>query len=113
MMYLLVRNSGSTGELRLQGALAEREAEELKHYLHQAVRYVNELTIDCSGVTELDTACLRLLCSAYRGSRLKAGTFAFRGHERDVFLRAAHEANYEHCAGCGQDDELRCVWGVC
>lgn len=67
-MFLIVKNSGQTCELRLQGVLAGRDAEELKQYLHLAMLYVNDLTIDCSAVTGLDASCLQLLCSAYRMS---------------------------------------------
>jgi anti-anti-sigma regulatory factor len=113
MMYLIVRNSGQTGELRLQGALAGREAEELKLYLHQALHYVNDLTVDCSSVTGIDTACMQLLCSAYRMSRQQLKNFTPKGHAREVFLRAVHDANYAQCVGCGLDNDLRCVWGFC
>jgi anti-anti-sigma regulatory factor len=113
MMHLIVRNSGQTGELRLQGALADCESGELKLYLHQALRYISDITIDCSGVTEIDAACLQLLCSAYRMSRQQVRSFTPKGHERAVFLRAAQAANYAHCVGCGLDNESGCIWGVC
>ncbi|MDH4163992.1 MAG: STAS domain-containing protein [Nitrospirota bacterium] len=113
MMYLVVKNSGQAGELRLQGTLVGGEVEELKLYLCQAMRYVTDLTIDCSAVTAVDAACLQLLCSAYRLSRQQLRKFTPIGHSREVFLQAAHNANYAHCVGCGLDGERGCVWGVC
>jgi len=113
MMYLVVRNSGQSGELRLQGSLADREVEELKLYLQRALHYVTDLTIDCSDVTGVDAACLQLLCSAYRMSRQQLRGFTPRGHARKVFLQAAQAANYAHCVGCGLENEQGCIWGVC
>lgn len=112
MMFLIVRNSGQTGELRLQGVLADRDAEELKQYLHQAMRYVNDLTVDCSAITGLDASCLQLLCSAYRMSLQQFRKFTPKGHAREVFLQAAQAANYAHCVGCGLESDCGCVWGV-
>jgi len=113
MMYLVVRNSGQTGELRLHGSLADQEAEELKLYLQRALHYVTDLTVDCSDVTGVDTACLQLLCSAYRMSRRQFRKFTPRGHRPGIFLEAAKAANFAHCVGCGLEDECGCVWGVC
>lgn len=113
MMYLVVRNSGQSGELRLQGDLAVREADELKLYLQRAMRYVTDLTVDCSAVTAIDPACMQLLCSAYRLSLQQFRKFTPKGHVREVFLQAAVDSNYAHCMGCGPENELGCVWGVC
>lgn len=112
MMFLIVKNSGQAGELRLQGVLADRDAEELKQYLHLAMLYVNDLTIDCSAVTGIDASCLQLLCSAYRMSLQQFGKFTPKGHAREVFLQAARAANYAYCVGCGLESDCGCVWGV-
>lgn len=113
MMYLIVKSSGQTGELRLQGPLAGQEADELKLYLQRALHYVADLTVDCSDVTRIDADCLQLLCSAYRASRVQFKKFTPRGHARTVFLQAVQAANYAHCVGCGLENERGCIWGVC
>jgi len=102
----MVRGKGKT-------KLTDRDAEELKQHLHQAMGCMTDLTVDCSEVTGIDAACLRLLCSTYRMSRQQSGNFTPKGHAREVFLKAAHEANYAHCVGCGLESEHGCVWGVC
>ncbi|MDH4161851.1 MAG: hypothetical protein OEW15_04070 [Nitrospirota bacterium] len=48
MMYLVVRNSGQSGELRLWGQFAARESEELKLYLQRVMRRVADFTVDCT-----------------------------------------------------------------
>ncbi len=110
MMHLTVRDSGTLGILTLRGSLSELHAGELRTYLAHGIDRMNRLIVNCEKVTSLDMICLKLLCTAYRVSRVLKKDFALAGDRTALFRQAAGADEYangaETCQGC----EIECLW---
>lgn len=110
MMHLTVTDSGTLGILTLRGSLAEHHAGELQRHLTGGLDRSNRLIVNCERVASIDMTCLKLLCTAYRVSRMLKKDFAVIGDRATLFHRATETDTHPGCSGEGLACEAGCLW---
>ena len=110
MIHLSVTNSGTLGIVTLRGSLSELQAVELREHLLHCLDRAGRIIVNCEQVTSIDTACLRLLCTAYRVSRIQKKEFALAGDSALLFRRAGGRAAYPQCDGADARCAKGCLW---
>lgn len=110
MIHLTVQNSGTLGILTLRGSLSELHAVELREHLLRGLDRAGRIIVNCEQVTSIDTACLKLLCTAYRVSRIQKKDFVLAGDSALLFRRAGGRAAYPRCDEADQWCARGCLW---
>jgi anti-anti-sigma regulatory factor len=100
------REKGST--CQWQGALTVQRVVALKEELFRALDQLDSILIDVSGATEIDPACMQLLCSAHRTATQLKKDLALLGHGK--FSATIREAGFARHIGCALDCNRSCLW---
>ncbi len=100
------------GVVRLEGELNIQEAGRLRELLLQAFGEVQELSLDLEGVTEADTACLQVLCSAHKSFLTANKTLTTTGVPAAPFIRTVDDSGYRRTVGCHSDPQRGCLWVI-
>lgn len=69
-----------------------------------------DVTIDLSGVTEIDVAGLQLFCSSHRSSIFSNKGFHITGQDQPAIWEAARASGQLRTSGCAIDTEHTCIW---
>ncbi len=109
-MQFMIRDSGTLGVLTLRGIFSAAQASELRAYLTRGLNRTNRLIVNCDHTASLDLTCLRLLCTAYRVSRVMNKGFILAGDRAALFRSAKGDAEYARCAETGQQCASGCLW---
>jgi len=75
-----------------------------------AFEQADSVTIDLSGITEIDAAGLQLFCSAHRSSIFSNKEFKIIGQEQPEIWKAAAAMGCLRKSGCALDTEHTCIW---
>ncbi len=110
MMQFMVGDSGTLGVLTLRGTLSRIHAAELRACLTRGLNRTNRLIVNCDQAASLDVTCLRLLCTAYRVSRVLNKGFILAGDRAALFRGALGDAEYARCFEAGQQCDSGCLW---
>lgn len=110
MAHLNMTYSDTSGILTLSGSLSGPHAVELREHLLHGLDRAGRIIVNCEQVTSIDTACLKLLCTAYRVSRMLKKDFVFAGNRIALFRQAAGSAETAHCAGSDRGCGQGCLW---
>ncbi|MFA5514817.1 MAG: STAS domain-containing protein [Desulfuromonadales bacterium] len=96
------------GTRHWQGALTIQRVVVLKQELFQGLDGVDRLVLNLSAVTEIDPACLQLLCSGHRTATKLNKELALVGasHLADTF----RAAGFVRHVGCALDCNRNCLW---
>lgn len=98
MFYKLSRSSDAM-ILELEGECTLECAKELKAALLEGLETGQKLLVDLRKVTQVDTSCLQLLCSA-RGSSAKLGKqVLFGANPSEELMSFAKDTGYLHALG--------------
>jgi anti-anti-sigma factor len=100
------------GIVQLKGELNIQYAGELKELLLKACSEGKELSLDLGGVTEVDIACLQVLCSAHKTFLASNRELNLIGREAASFVRALDDSGYRRKTGCHSDPNRNCLWVV-
>jgi anti-anti-sigma factor len=95
--------------LHLRGDLAASYAEELRSALLESLREAAETEIDLSSVTEVDQACLQLLCAAIKAAVGMNKRIRLVGPS-GALERAVRGLGESRSGKCGRDKGDRCIW---
>lgn len=76
-----------------------------------AFQQADRVTIDLSGLTEIDAAGLQLFCSSHRSSLASGKGFSVTGQDRPVAREAAAALGCLRSSGCAVDTKQTCIWG--
>lgn len=103
-----------TGRLVLTGGLTIQHVADLRAVLLEALQKVEQLTLDMSGVTDIDVPCLQLLCSAHRtflksGKTIEIKTGEIRTERPAVVSGVMQAAGYSQHV-CGAGEAMSCLW---
>lgn len=99
-----------TRTLNLGGKLTIQNAVPLKESLLKALKGAIEVTVDLEKVTDVDTSCLQLFCSAHRTAIDEKKKFSIVGDSSKVFTEVSADAGFPRHIGCAQDNENSCIW---
>ncbi len=110
MMQLIVQDSGTLGILTLRGRFSRIHAGELRSHLTRGINRTNRLIVNCEQVAAFDMTCLRLLCTAYRVSRVLNKGFVLAGDRTALFRHATGAGEYIRCAEDALGCESGCLW---
>jgi anti-anti-sigma regulatory factor len=111
-MGAIVRQSGDTRIVLLEGDLTLPQAPEIRTAFMKALVEADDVLIRFEKVTELDLSCLQLLCSAHRSAARLKKQLGFEGDVPKIFSVAADTAGYLHLKGCKCDKKNSCLWIV-
>ena len=112
-MIVQVDDSKQAGSLIVDGALTIQRADEFKDALMKALQSVNQLEISFNKVTEVDLACLQLLCSAHRSCVKENKTLRISHQNTEALQKALQDAGFERWKGCkGSGDRGDCLLAV-
>ena len=75
-----------------------------------AFEQADSVTIDLSGVTEIDAAGLQLFCSSHRSSIFINKGFRITGQDQPVIWSAASASGQLRTSGCAIDTQHTCIW---
>jgi anti-anti-sigma regulatory factor len=106
----LQREISGSETLRLEGELTIQHAGQLKEKLLQAFAETEALSLDLEGATEVDIACLQLLCSAHKTFLAANKELKTIGTIATPFQRAVDDSGYRRKTGCHSDPERDCLW---
>lgn len=96
--------------MTIAGPMTVQYAGELRDHLLELFMKAKNVTIDLSGVTDIDVAGLQLLCSAHRTSDYAKTRFAVAGGQGAVIRDAAEAAGLLRDTGCSEDECNTCIW---
>jgi ABC-type transporter Mla MlaB component len=97
-------------ELKITGPMNVANVGEVLMQLLAAYDRSESVTIDLSGVTEIDAAGLQLLCSSHRSSIFSNKGFRITGQEQPEILKAAESMGGVRKSGCTLDTKHICLW---
>ncbi len=98
----------ANGRWQWQGEMTIQRVVELRQELMQALERTDRLLIDLSEVTEIDPACLQLLCSGHRTATALNKELTLLGSGR-LGETLRHTGFVRH-VGCAQDCNHSCLW---
>jgi len=78
--------------------------------LMAAFDQADSVTIDLSGVTEIDVAGLQLFCSSHRSSIFINKGFRITGQNQPVIWEVAAASGQLRTSGCAIDTKHTCIW---
>ena len=110
-MEFLKERSGN-GTVRLEGELNIQDAGQLKETLVKAFAETAELSLDLSGVTGIDIACMQVLCSAHKTFLTANKSFVVQGRVAPSFEQSVQDGGYARTAGCHADSQRTCLWVI-
>jgi anti-anti-sigma regulatory factor len=96
-MNLTIDETGKQGILHLSGSLTIERIQEVKEYLQESLKLVNNLVIDHSEAEEFDLAYIQLLYSCYKTSQLMQKNFTIEsspGFSRTAEVLGFSEQNF-------------------
>ena len=98
-MRFELSQSSDTMILRLEGECTMESAIEIKEVLLQGLNKGDKLLVDLEKVTEVDTSCLQLLCSALRTSAGQGKQVSISPNLSDQCMRFARDVGYLYALG--------------
>ncbi len=102
--------SSPNGVMRLSGELNIHHAGRLREALREAFATGEALSLDLEGVTEVDIACLQVLCTAHRTFRASNRVLQTIGRSATAFEQAVDDSGYRRKAGCHDGPRHDCLW---
>jgi ABC-type transporter Mla MlaB component len=99
----------NTGRLVLAGDLTIQHVAAMRSVLIEALQRVGQLTLDMSGVTDIDVSCMQLLCSAHRTYIGSGKTIEIIKEQPGVVNRVMQAAGFSSHV-CGAGEVLSCLW---
>jgi ABC-type transporter Mla MlaB component len=97
-------------DLKITGPMNVSSVGELLMQLLAAYDRSESVTIDLSGVTEIDAAGLQLFCSCHRSSIFSNKEFGITGQEQPAIRTAAEAMGCLRKSGCALGTEHSCIW---
>jgi anti-anti-sigma factor len=110
-MTFTVDDSQKAGLIIADGELTIQQAADFKDTLTKALSEVDRLEINFDTVTEIDLACLQLLCSAHKTCVKENKTMSITGRQSEALKKAINDAGYQRHKGCkaaGYNNQ--CLW---
>jgi len=105
-----IEDNGKRRVLSLSGELTIQNAEYVRSTLLEAMQSVEHLTVRIDGVTDVDLACLQILCAAHRSAAQRNVHLKLEKKGAEVFNQTAIYAGFLRHAGCAFDVGRECLW---
>ncbi|MEW6068763.1 MAG: STAS domain-containing protein [Nitrospirota bacterium] len=99
-MKFKVDNSKERRLLTVEGMLTAQHAPEFKAILIEALKEANSIELNLEKVTEVDIACLQLICAAHKTSVKIKKSLNILENCSDIFKRGVKAAGYARKRGC-------------
>jgi len=110
-MTFTVDDTKKTGSLIADGPFTVQQAADFKDTLTKALSEVERLEINFYTVTEVDLACLQLLCSAHKTCVKANKMMSITGRQSEALKKAIKDAGYKRRKGCkAAGDNNQCLW---
>ena len=96
--------------LKPDGDLTVVRAADFKEALLNSIDKADTIEINLVNVTEIDLACLQLLCSAHRTAINKGKAFAVKDPSIPVYMEARKQAGFIFDKSCSYSSTDDCLW---
>jgi anti-anti-sigma regulatory factor len=96
--------------LKVTGKVTIEQAAQFKEALISALAEAQDITLEISGVTDLDLSALQLFCSGHRTAVLQGKRLTLLHQGNEVFERVKNDAGFQRHIGCDKDDTNSCLW---
>lgn len=98
------------GVLLLEGELTLLNAEQLRDNLARAIDSTDRVIIDTDAVTDIDLACLQLLCSAHQSALSLGKQLVLHVPLSEVLTSKVAQAGLKRPFQCDSVSETECLW---
>ena len=98
------------GTLALDGEITLLRADQLKMLLADALEKFEYVRIDTEAVTDIDLACLQLICSAHRSAAGRGRHLTLTSPQSEVFKAKVLQTGMMYCHNCDHAIETDCLW---
>ena len=110
-MIFKVDDSQKAGALTVDVPLTIQRAAEFKDTLMKALSSVDRLEVSLDTVTEVDLACLQLLCAAHRFCIRTNKTLIIFHEHAEALHKALRDAGFKRRKGCkNAGGNCECLW---
>ncbi len=109
-MIFKADHSLKAGLLTIEGALTIQQAKEFKAALMKAISEADGIELNLEKVTEVDLACLQLICATHRACIKTNKSLTVSDSQDEAFnktIKAAGYASHKRCKDI--DDNNRCL----
>lgn len=101
---------GDESILSLNGELTLLHAAQFKIELMKALDLSRKVIIDTEELTEIDMACLQLLCSAHQSAGAMKKELSLVPQHSETFYRTIEQAGLSAGSLCGREMTGNCLW---
>ena len=105
-----IKTDAGKVQVCLEGKLTIANAAEIRDLLVEALAGGDSITVDLTGVTDMDLSTLQLICSAHRTARSSAKDLFLTGTASGLLLKKRKEAGYIRHQGCMYNPTQSCLW---
>lgn len=109
-MNLDIISQGNESTLMLSGELTLIHAAEFKTQLVRALVSARRIVIDTQGLSEVDMACLQLICSAHQSAAAAGKELSIASRQSEAFARKVEQAGLRAGVLCGREMNGKCLW---
>lgn len=102
--------TGKSHTIALQGSWTIERALELKNMLLAAAGDAQDVVIATEELTEMDLACLQVLCAAHQTFAQQDRAFGLNASRSAAFKKVVREAGYARDRGCRHNFSQSCLW---
>ena len=110
MVNFAIGYTGSVGVLTVNGAMTLQQIDKMKAALMKLISGSEHVVVNLEDVTDIDMACLQLLCAAHRTSTALNKNFTITGNRPEIFKNMVNEAGFPRKMGCVMDNADSCLW---
>ena len=96
--------------VKLAGSMTIGQAAELKELLVAALGAASELSLDLTGVTEIDLTGLQLLEASHRSAMNSGKLLTVDARGNQAYRDTVAAAGFQRTTGCAQDTNCTCIW---
>ena len=100
----------TSGVITLEGPLTIQQAGDLKDTLLHSLNTMKQIVLNLEKVTELDVACLQILCSAYRTAVTRDKSMVLAGRLPDAINKVVEDGGFSCRSGCAAKPGKTCPW---
>jgi ABC-type transporter Mla MlaB component len=96
--------------LKLTGSMTIGQAAQIKELLVAALGTASELSLDLTGVTEIDLTGLQLLEASHRSALSCGKLLSVNARGNQAYCDSVAAAGFLRTTGCAQDTNGTCIW---
>jgi len=96
--------------LSIKGSMTIEHIDELRDILIEMKEHSENIVVNLATVSEIDTTCLQLLCSAHKTYMNENKSLELSINCSEAFQHAVTNSGYAQHKGCKHDKDVNCLW---